>query len=214
VRRFAVVAAVIAWAALALRLCMDIYWSVAQGIGVPYGLAKFFTAFTTLANILVGGILTASAMRTESKLCRFLRQPSVMGCAATYISVMAGVFVLLLAPHATSVGINRVAGGFLHGVTPALYLSYWLFFAPKRRLRTRHAFGWTVWAAAYFVLILIRGAVTGVYPYPFVDVGKLGYPRVTLNATILYGVFVVVGLLFVAIDQWAPWDTSAGHEGR
>jgi hypothetical protein len=213
-QRYAVAAIAIVWTALFLRLILDVYWSISQGTGAFYGLLKFITAFTTLANILVGLALTTSLVNVKSPLFRVLSRPSVMGCAATYITVMAGVFILLLAPIAPSVGIQRVVGGFLHGINPAIYLAYWLLFAPKRRLRAAYVFVWPIGALAYFILILIRGAITGIYPYPFVDVGSLGYAQVMLNATILLGVFIAVGLSFVAVDRWAPWGAPATRDGQ
>ena len=48
---------------------------------------------------------------------------------------------------------------------------------------------------------LIRGALIGTYPYPFIDVATIGYQRALLNAFGLQLAFIAVGLLFVALGN-------------
>jgi hypothetical protein len=43
--------------------------------------------------------------------------------------------------------------------------------------------------------------VLAVYPYPFVDVDKLGYPQVFLNAGGLLVGFVVIAVSLTALDR-------------
>ncbi len=50
--------------------------------------------------------------------------------------------------------------------------------------------------------ILARGAVSGLYPYPFVDVNVLGYGGVSPAAAGLMLVFLGMGLLVVAVARW------------
>jgi hypothetical protein len=47
----------------------------------------------------------------------------------------------------------------------------------------------------------VRGAALGIYPYPFLDVAKLGYVPVFMNAAALLAVFFVLGTALTAIDQ-------------
>ena len=48
---------------------------------------------------------------------------------------------------------------------------------------------------------LIHGAVTGFYPYPFLEVTQLGYERVLLNMGVLTAAFAVLGLILVGTDR-------------
>ncbi|MNH47553.1 hypothetical protein D3C79_1108490 [compost metagenome] len=41
-----------------------------------------------------------------------------------------------------------------------------------------------------------------VYPYPFIDVEKLGYPQVFINAGGLLAGFVLIALLLIGWDRW------------
>ena len=51
---------------------------------------------------------------------------------------------------------------------------------------------------------MIRGAMTGRYPYHFLDAGLLGYPRTALNIVLLLAAFLGVSFVFVAIARWMP----------
>jgi hypothetical protein len=48
---------------------------------------------------------------------------------------------------------------------------------------------------------VLHGAVTGFYPYSFLEVGQLGYERVLLNMGVLMAAFAVLGLILVGIDR-------------
>ena len=61
---------------------------------------------------------------------------------------------------------------------------------------------WQLYPAAYFAYVLIRGTVNHWYPYPFLDVGTLGYLRVLINACAVLLVFVAVAMLLVALGRW------------
>lgn len=200
---------------LVARLSLDIAGSVRAGTGILFGLLKFTTAFTHLTNALIGLVLYAFSESWGSQNLRPFRKPWVLACTATYITVMALTWKVALAPTfsdgfrllAESFTLERVVGVFLHGVNPMLFLCFWLFFAPKRQLRWTQPFLWPVGAVVYFIGILIRGAVQGIYPYPFVDVGALGFVTVFGNAVLLLIFFVAVGLAFVAIDRWDPIES-------
>lgn len=57
--------------------------------------------------------------------------------------------------------------------------------------------GWFI-PVCYLIFILIRGRLSGFYPYPFVDASVLGYEAVTFNSLGLVLVFIVLASLFIA----------------
>jgi hypothetical protein len=60
---------------------------------------------------------------------------------------------------------------------------------------------WLIYPVGYAAYSLLHGAVTGFYPYPFLDVTQLGYERVLLNMGVLTAAFAVLGLILVGIDR-------------
>ena len=77
-----------------------------------------------------------------------------------------------------------------------------VLFAPRAGLRWKDAVGWLVYPGVYLVYVLARGAVSGLYPYPFVDVNVLGYGGVLVRAAGFLLVFLGMGLLVVAVGRW------------
>ena len=65
----------------------------------------------------------------------------------------------------------------------------------------------------YAVYVMIRGDLTGEYPYPIMDAGKLGLPRALLNTAFIFILFIVLGLALVAYDQWAGRRSRAAPAG-
>ena len=47
----------------------------------------------------------------------------------------------------------------------------------------------------------MRGAVIGAYPYPFIDVVRLGYGQVLLNVLAIAVLGVVIGTALLGIDR-------------
>ena len=62
-------------------------------------------------------------------------------------------------------------------------------------------FAWLIYPLVYLPYVLVRGASTGRYPYPFLDVGDLGLGVVLVNTVVLTIVFLILGELFVAADS-------------
>jgi hypothetical protein len=81
-------------------------------------------------------------------------------------------------------------------------------FGPRRRVDRRVVRLSLVFPVLWLVLRLVRGSlVGGWYPFPFLDVDGLGYPRVLLNA-------VLVSALFLAMATGARWADQRLPGGR
>lgn len=193
--------AVLAWVALALQLYLTIAAPIITGISVLERVANYFSFFTILTNLLVAIALTSSVALPRFPLGQFFSRPIVQSAIAVYIAVVGAIYSLLLRHQWNPQGMGKLADGLLHDGVPVLYGIYWLFFVPKAQLRWKHALLWVVYPVAYMVYTVARGAVTGWYPYPFIDVSVLGYAVALRNAVGVLIVFIVVGLLVVAVGR-------------
>jgi CHASE2 domain-containing sensor protein len=54
----------------------------------------------------------------------------------------------------------------------------WLLYGPRPRVSARVVLWALTWPALYLAYTLIAGAISGWYPYPFLDAASNGYPRV------------------------------------
>ncbi len=201
VRRFAAVVALIAWSALLLQLVLSLRLATANGRGVGWGVVVYFGYFTILTNILVALALSAPLVAPGSPLGRFFARPGVITAVAASIALVGATYFLILQHTWEPEGLALVADVALHYVVPALFLLYWWLAVPKHGLRWANVARWALYPLGYLAYALVRGEVVGVYPYPFVDVGALGYGRVLVNALGVAVAFAGVALLLVAVGR-------------
>ncbi|WP_408002966.1 Pr6Pr family membrane protein [Pseudomonas reinekei] len=201
-RRFVVVAAILGWAGLSIQMYLIFHSRWTLGASLLGGLMSFFSYFTVLSNTLVATVLTCEMTSRESAARRWFLQPWVSSGIAVSIVVVGLAYSLLLRHLWHPEGWQWLADELLHDVMPVLFLVYWFCCVPKGALRLRHIALWMIYPLAYFGYALWRGHFLAVYPYPFIDVEKLGYPQVFINAGGLLAGFVVIALALIGLDRW------------
>ena len=201
-RRFVAVAAVLGWAGLSIQLYLIFYSRWTLEASLLGGLVSFFSYFTVLSNTLVATVLTCELTSRESAARRWFLQPWVSSGIAVSIAIVGLAYNLLLRHLWHPEGWQWLADELLHDVMPVLFLMYWFCCVPKGSLRLRHIALWMIYPLAYFGHALLRGHVLAVYPYPFIDVEKLGYPQVFINAGGLLAGFVLISLVLIGLDRW------------
>jgi len=162
---------------------------------------EFFSFFTILTNILAGVALLWPVLAPRSGLAHFLMRPSVRTAITGYIIIVGVVYYLLLRNVGNQHGLGLFVERSLHYVTPPLFVLDWLLFVPKHGLSWKVGFASLGYPFVYTVWTLLHGAVTGWYPYPFIDVPELGYPRVLANMVALVGSFLGLELALVGIGR-------------
>ncbi|MEN3952015.1 Pr6Pr family membrane protein [Iodidimonas sp. SYSU 1G8] len=188
------------WITLILRFYLTLSLVVDGGGTITDALVVYFSYFTILTNLLTALVLSAWVLKPHDSV--WLTRSGVRAAVVVYMSVVGMVYALLLRDLWAPTGLTKFCDVILHDAMPVLYLMCWLAWAPKGTLRWRHAALWLCYPAAYFLYSLVRGAVTGVYPYPFIDLSKLGAAGVAANAVLLLAAFWSLGLMVVAIDRW------------
>lgn len=202
-----VVNAVVAWAGIALNVVLSalglygdtnrpetqtLYgWSYPDGIaGALNRLGDTLSYFTIWSNLVVAVIVTLLALnpRRDGTWMRIVRLDALL-----MITVTAIVYAVVVAPAITNTGLEHISNPLVHIVTPLVTLGVWVAAGPRDWISTRIVFVSLLIPVIWIVFMLIRGEVSGVYPYGFCDVATLGYPQVFLNL-----VLVVVFTLFLA----------------
>ncbi|MDQ6780171.1 MAG: Pr6Pr family membrane protein [Candidatus Eremiobacteraeota bacterium] len=138
-------------------------------------------------------------MRTKPD--SFIARAGTTTAVAVYIFVVGLVYSLVLRALWEPTGLQRLVDIALHDVMPLLYIGFWLWFIPKGGLRWTQPFGWLAYPLLYGAYALGRGALTGWYPYPFVDASALGYARVGLNLLVMAIGFLVLGITAVGLGR-------------
>lgn len=186
------------------------YYVMARGSGGEAGggtlahrTTNYFSYFTVLANLMIATMFTSTTIAPTSRTGLLFAKPAIRTAVTLYMCVTAATYVAILQGLWDPQGLQWVADTTLHYLTPALVLLDWLLFTPKRTLRWVYVWPWLVFPLAYGAYSVWRGPHAGFYPYPFLDVSKLGLERVAMNMAGMTGVFLVLGLVFIAIDRSA-----------
>lgn len=193
---FAIVVAAVAWPALVLQ-----YWLIVWSGSLGAVTVRYFSFFTILSNLLVALVAASAATGGNWRPLRLLRTPRVRGLAALCIAVTGLVYVAVLRSLWHPLGPQLIADRALHYVVPALYLLWWLALLPHGTLEWRDALRWLWFPLLFALWTFVRGAIVDEYPYPFLDVGRLGYPAALLNAALVALLFAVLGGALVALDK-------------
>ena len=162
-------------------------------------IANVFCYFTVQSNIivLVTSALLAARIGSKSPWFWVLRLDGVLCITVTFL-----VFHVALAGLQDLQGLAKVADFLLHTASPVMCVTGWLVFGPRGRTTWRIVRLAAIFPVAWLVFALVRGPlVGGFYPYPFLDVGELGYPRVLLTSTLVAVVFLALAAGSHLLDQ-------------
>jgi hypothetical protein len=161
-------------------------------------LIRFFSFLTIWFNLMIAGTTAVLAIDPthDGRVWRALRLDAVV------IGVVGGVVHwFLLRPILDLHGANYVADKLLHIATPSLTLIGWLLFGPRGRIEVRDLFAFLVAPLVWLAYTLIRGAITGWYPYPFIDVGKHGYAVVGLVCLTITSTMITLAIAGMWLDR-------------
>ncbi len=190
-RTAAGIIALLGWIGLAVQLRA----TMGQGLSMPESVWIIFRYFTVLTNLLVAVVFTGIALG-KSKFA----SPVLLGGVTIYILFVGVAYVTLLRGLLELSGGAMLADIILHYVMPVLVLLYWLTLVSKGALTGRDPFRWSIYPLIYVVYALARGAVDNKYPYPFLDVGQLGWSLAAINIAMLLIGFLVSGYGLVWVD--------------
>ena len=201
IRVLTVFTVVFAWFGLFLQLYLSLSLSSSNGKSIVEGLVIYFGYFTILTNILVAIVLTVPLVTPSSRAGRFLMRPGVRTATTAAITVVGVAYFLLLRKVWNPQGWQLVADAILHYLIPILVLVLWWFSVPKQNLRWMQVGVWMSYPLGYFVYMLIRGELTGLYPYHFLDVSSLGYGTTFINGLWVLAGFALVSLLLLLVGR-------------
>ncbi len=179
------------------------YQFVARAALGNFNPVNFFSFFTIQSNLFAATILLIAGLRGDRESGDSRAWELLRGAAVAYMTTTFVVYGLLLTGYndalQTSVPwVNNV----LHRIFPLVLLFDWVIRPPRRSLTFRAALVWMLYPLAYLAYTLMRGAVVGWYPYPFLNPDSVGgYAIVALYSVgIALGFFLFVALI-VAIGR-------------
>lgn len=155
--------------------------------------ANFFSFFTIESNILVAITFLLSALAIaagkKTRALDALRGLSTMAALIVGIGfavLLSGLEGLVL----TAVPWDNVV---LHYIIPVAALVDFIIDRPFTRFSLRSGLTWLLFPIIYVAYSLTRGALTGWYPYPFLDPRLSSYGDVvaTISSLLVLGIVIV-----------------------
>ncbi|WP_315835800.1 Pr6Pr family membrane protein [Bradyrhizobium prioriisuperbiae] len=198
-KRLAIAAlAVVGWVALMLRYLI-LVTVVSPELVSPEVLVRYVSFFAVQVNFLAALVLTAFAFKAGRD--EWLVHPFVRSAIAVYAAAVLAIYLPALPALLALSGVQFWADLLLRYLMPSGYLLFWLFLVRKAGLRWYDPLLWLIYPLFYLAFVVIRGKMSGFYPYPFIDVGALGYSRALLNAGGIMVICVGLGALAVLIGR-------------
>jgi hypothetical protein len=193
----AALVAIVCWAGLAIQFSAA-FASQHHAVPTLWVLLRFFTVITNLA-VAVVMTWVATGRRASAAL---------LGGITISILLVGAVYMLLLRGLLELSGGALLADMLLHKVSPVAMALWWLLFAPRKALRWADPLWWCLYPLGYFAYALVRGHFERKYPYPFMDVAKLGWTQTAINAGGIAMAFILAGFALVWLDRWRPLGSS------
>jgi hypothetical protein len=171
-----------------------------------------FAFFTIQSNLLVGVAALLLATRLERSCTAFavLRLTGLVAILVTGI-----VFHAVLAQLLNLSGWARLGNELVHTIVPVMAVIGWLMVGPRGLVSKRVVWLSLIFPLCWLAFTIIRGAIIGWYPYPFLDVGQIGYARAAVNcawvAVLLFG--LAAGATALDRRFGAPRPAVANRQG-
>lgn len=197
------VLAILVWLALGIQFYISTIKYMAEGRTFGGAIVQLLSFFTIQNNFLVALALTLILLWPLSKWGKFFSTPSVLGGLSLYIIIVCVVYQLILRKEHTQYGWFRFCDEVFHSVSPPMFVIFWLVFITKDSLPWTKAFSWLIYPLIYFIYIIARGALTGYYPYSFIDGNKLTYAQISVNFVLLLIAFLAIGSGLIGITRLA-----------
>jgi hypothetical protein len=198
---FMAVIALTGWFALGLQAWLLLQKTAAESGTAWRALGNYFSYFTILTNLLATLSVTLPLLFPSRSLAAWLDHPKIRTAITLYILVVGLVYLLVLRQLWDPRGWNKVADSLLHDFMPLFYLLFWMVFVPKDTLHWRNSFSWLLFPLLFLIYSLVRGRLTGWYPYPFIDAARLGAGQLLANTLLLMGVFLFLGILLAGLGR-------------
>ena len=158
---------------------------------------NFFTFFTILSNLLAATIFLEGGRRQlagDAPVSDLWR-----GAAVVYMTVTYLVFAVLLRDLQEELQTHVAwVDSVLHRVMPIAVMADWLIEPPHTPIPFRRALVWLGFPLAWTAFTMIRGAIDGRYPYPFLDPANGGYGAVAIYVMAILVVFLAVTWIVAA----------------
>lgn len=189
------------WRVLRLAMAVAIVLALATQFFIGTGIAtfraaNFFSYFTVLSNVGAAAVLMILVL---NPVADSRRRTTWRGAATLYMAVTGIVYVTILLPLETDVGVSEPwIDWIIHGIGPLFVVVDWMVNPATDRVDRRSLLSWLAFPAAYLTYTLIRGPLADWYPYPFLDPrSPSSYGEVAVGSLVVLVTIVAIGFALI-----------------
>lgn len=180
----------------------------------------FYLYYTNLSNYICFGIILYALIKTiktykinQFEYCNVL--PKFKFMSLIMILVTCLVYNILLAKDYTVADyFFSIQNLILHLILPIMFTLDWILFTEHNQTKWFYPLLSIIMPLIYVALILLRATILGsnfhglLYPYFFLNVAKLGFAGVVGWVAVLVLVFVILGYIIYALDNYKRIKTK------
>lgn len=204
-KSFALIAAIVGWLAVGGQLYLIIE---NRTTSLTDTLIRFISFFTILSNILTAICFTTIARKQHNK-SSFFSKPSTLFGVTINMLIVGITYNLILRFTWEPQGLQRIVDELLHVIMPVAMFIYWWLFVRKENVKQGVVLSWLLYPLVYLIYILIRGELSGQYPYPFINVAEIGYGKVIVNSVFIMMAFIIITFLLLWMNKVARRNNEA-----
>jgi hypothetical protein len=182
----------------ALAVVAIVYQLIDLANGGTLNVVNFFSYFTIQSNLIAIAALTVVAAATLRGSPR--RHDMLRGAAVVYMTVTGVVYSLLLQGADVDTALNWV-NLVVHKLMPIVIAVDWLLDPPPVAIPLRRSLLWVVYPLGWIAYTMLRGALVGWYPYPFLDPAPGGYGPVIATTLVILASGIVLCLLVAGVGN-------------
>lgn len=179
-------------AAVAVLVLAALAWSSLEAARAGT-LPQHVSFFTNQSNFAFALVMLAMAILPQARPPRWWEH--LRGAVVFYLAMTGIIYALLVAPLDEllrwDIGWQGIV---LHRLAPVVAVADWLL-TPRRRSPGRaRLLTWQIYPVLFLAATWIRGAVTGWYPYAFLDPTASSWGQVLLTTAVVLIAFLTIAL--------------------
>ncbi|MEP6645686.1 MAG: Pr6Pr family membrane protein, partial [Saprospiraceae bacterium] len=170
--KFSLLLAIIGWFAIITQFVLMMNQRVAS---VAETSIRFFSFFTILTNCIVAAYFTYKALKDRPGFLRRFHKPGTLTAITVYITIVGLIYQIVLRKIWEPTGMQMIVDELLHTVIPVLVILFWYIYESNSDIKWTQLPGWLLYPFLYLIFVLVRGQLSGFYPYFFIDMNELGW---------------------------------------
>ena len=195
-RLFALLGLFLGAAATCISFYTNIPEQISEGRSLFGAMFHFFSFYTNWTNILLV-LIYLDIFKGFSNL-----SSPIMGVTglSSIIMVMIVYHFLLAATHHPE-GIDKVTNVIMHYITPVIFTLFWLTTRHIGALKWGDLYKLIMFPMAFLIFTYIKAAVTGEYPYDFLNYSLNGFAGVAPIIGAIVVLILFLGSLAILYDN-------------